>query len=90
MGIALQVENTRFNTDWMWVGRLSSKKDKLKYIKFLTQTRCGFGLDCMWVLPVRHARYELGKTNSNIPGLTQTRCGYGLDYTWVLPRRHES
>ena len=43
----------------------------------------------MWVLPVRHASFELGMTNSNIPGLTQTRCGYGLDYTWALPRRHE-
>ena len=57
---------------------------------FLTQTRCGFGLDCMWVLPVRRASYESGKSNSNIPGLTQTRFGYGLDYTWVLPKRHES
>ena len=44
----------------------------------------------MWVLPVRRASYELGKSNSNIPGLTQTRFGYGLDYTWALPRRHES
>ena len=44
----------------------------------------------MWVLPVRRASYELGKSNSNIPGLTQTRFGYVLDYTWVLPRGHES
>ena len=44
----------------------------------------------LWVLPVRRASYELGKSNSNILGLTKTRFGYGLDYTWVLPRRHES